>query len=64
MDQRIPPHPGEMIQSTYISELDIRPTKLAKNLKVSPGTMYRLSKGHSNLSAEMALKLSVVLGAG
>lgn len=62
MDQHNPPHPGEMIQSTYLSELDISPTKLARHLKVSPRTISRLLIGHSNVSAEMALKLSVVLG--
>ena len=50
------------IQTTYLSEPDISPTKLARHLKVSPRTVSRLLIGHSNVSAEMALKLSVVLG--
>ncbi|MDX1751453.1 MAG: HigA family addiction module antitoxin [Methylophaga sp.] len=62
MQQHNPPHPGELIQSTYLSELDISPAKLAKHLKISPGTVSRLLNGRTNLSAEMALKLSVVLG--
>ena len=62
MHQFNPPHPGELIQSTYLSTLNISSNKLAKHLKVSSGTVSRLLNCRTSLSVDMALKLSVVLG--
>ena len=60
--QHNPPHPGEFIKETYIKPLDIRLRKAAIDLDVAPSTFSRLIKGDSDLSPEMALKLSKAFG--
>jgi len=62
MSMHNPPHPGEFIREVYIEPFDISSRKVAKSLDVSPSTFIRLLKGHSNISPEMALRLSQVLG--
>ena len=57
-----PPHPGEFIRETYITPSGISSRKVAENLKVSPSTFNRLLNGDSNISPEMALRLSKALG--
>ena len=57
-----PPHPGEFIKEVYLDELNISEREVAMKLKVSPSTFNRLIKGQSNLSPEMALRLSITLG--
>lgn len=60
--QHNPPHPGEFIKETYIKPLDISLRKVAIDLDVAPSTFSRLIKGKSDLSPEMALKLSKAFG--
>ncbi len=62
MSMHNPPHPGEFIREVYIEPFGISSRQVAKNLDVSPSTFIRLLKGHSNISPEMALRLSRVLG--
>ena len=62
MNMYNPPHPGEFIREVYLEPLDIRARAIAKKLNVSPSTFNRLVKGQSNLSPEMALRLSKTLG--
>jgi len=62
MSMHNPPHPGEFIREVYIEPFGISSRQVAKNLDVSPSTFIRLLKGHSNISPEMALRLSQVLG--
>lgn len=57
-----PPHPGEFINETYIKPLKISLRKVAYDLDVAPSTFSRLIKGISDLSPEMALKLSKAFG--
>ena len=57
-----PPHPGEFIREIYISPFEISVRKVADSLGVSPSTLNRLLNGDSNISPEMALRLSKVLG--
>ena len=57
-----PPHPGEFIREVYLEPLGISYSTVAAKLKVAPSTFNRLIKGHSNLSSEMALRLSKTLG--
>ncbi len=57
-----PPHPGEFIREVYLEPLDISYRKVAAKLKVAPSTFNRLVKGQSNISSEMALRLSKTLG--
>ena len=57
-----PPHPGEFIKETYIKPLNISLRKAAVELDVAPSTFSRLISGKSDLSPEMALKLSKAFG--
>ena len=57
-----PPHPGEFIREVYLEPFDISTRGLAAKLKVSPSTLNRLINGTSNVSPEMALRLSQTLG--
>jgi len=57
-----PPHPGEFIKEVYLDELDISEKEVAQKLKVAPSTLNRLIRGKTNISPEMALRLSITLG--
>ncbi|EJI84658.1 MAG: HigA family addiction module antitoxin [Alishewanella agri] len=56
-----PPHPGELIKEA-IEALDISARKLALALDVAPSTVQRLISGKSDMSPEMAIRLSAVIG--
>lgn len=53
---------GEMIREGYIVPLGLNITKLASALDVSPSTLSRLLNGTSDLTFDMAVRLSHVLG--
>lgn len=57
-----PPHPGEFIKEVYLKPLKVSHRIVAAKLKVSPSTFTRLINGRSNISPEMALRLSKTLG--
>ncbi len=57
-----PPHPGEFIRAVYLQPYRISTRRVARKLKVSPSTFNRLVNGASNVSPEMALRLSKTLG--
>ncbi|MBT4146436.1 MAG: HigA family addiction module antidote protein [Gammaproteobacteria bacterium] len=57
-----PSHPGEFIQQVYLDELQVNARTVAKKLGVHSSTFGRLLKGKTNISAEMALRLSKTLG--
>ncbi len=57
-----PPHPGEFIREIYLQPFALSARKVAENLNVSPSTFNRLLNGESNVSPEMALRLSRALG--
>jgi len=61
--QHNPPHVGGLIYRTYIEPFDdISANKIADALGVARSTFSRLINGVSDLSPEMAVRLSVVLG--
>ncbi|MDO9046467.1 MAG: HigA family addiction module antitoxin [Methylobacter sp.] len=62
MSMHNPPHPGEFIREIYLEPLNVSFRLVAEKLKVSPSTFHRLIKGQSNISSEMALRLSKTLG--
>lgn len=62
MSQHNPPHPGAFISEVYIEPFEIVSNQLAKKLDVNPSTLNRLLNRKSDISPEMAVKLSVVLG--
>ena len=58
-----PPHPGEFIQQTFLEpNASVSARSIAKALKVSPSTFNRLLRAESGVSANMAYRLSKVLG--
>jgi addiction module HigA family antidote len=57
-----PPHPGEFIKKTYLEPLEVSLRHAAKELDVSPSTFQRLVAGESDISPEMALRLSKAFG--
>jgi antitoxin HigA-1 len=57
-----PPHPGEFIREIYLEPYNLSIRKVAEKLQVSPSTLSRLIKGQSDISSEMALRLSKTLG--
>ena len=62
MTMHNPPHPGEFIREIYITPHNISVRKVAESLGVSASTLNRLLNGESNVSPEMALRLSKALG--
>lgn len=61
--QHNPPHPGALILRTYISPFsEITGNKVADRLGVARSTFNRLLNGVSDVSPEMAVRLSGVLG--
>ena len=56
-----PPHPGELIKET-METLNLSARALAKALDVAPSTVQRLISGKSDISPEMAIRLSIVIG--
>lgn len=63
LQQYKPPHPGELIKRTYIDPFnDISGNQIARRLGVAVSTFNRLINGVSDISPEMAIRLSKVLG--
>lgn len=54
-----PPHPGEIIKELCIEPLGITVTAAAKALGVSRKTLSAIINGHSGISPEMAIRLSI-----
>lgn len=62
MTMHNPPHPGEFIREVYIEPNNMTGRQLSAKLDVSPSTLNRILQGRSNISPEMALRLSKALG--
>ncbi|MDP3897936.1 MAG: HigA family addiction module antitoxin [Mesorhizobium sp.] len=58
---KTPPHPGRLVKSA-IEELGLTVAKAAKALGVTRAQVYRVVKGESAISPEMALRLETVFG--
>jgi addiction module HigA family antidote len=54
-----PTHPGEILKGLYIEPLGITVTVAASRLGVTRKALSELLNGHSGVSAQMALRLSV-----
>ncbi|MBL1240103.1 HigA family addiction module antidote protein, partial [Enterobacter hormaechei] len=57
-----PVHPGEFIREMFMEPFQTPAAELADNLDVSQSTLSRLLNGKTDLSYEMALRLSKVVG--
>ena len=55
-------HPGEYLQLVYMEPNDLSQVDVAKRLDISPSTLSRLIAGTAELSAAMAVRLSIVFG--
>jgi len=62
MSMHNPPHPGEFIREVYMEPFGLSSRKVARNLNVAASTFIRLLNGESNVTPEMALRLSHVFG--
>jgi antitoxin HigA-1 len=54
-----PTHPGEILKGLYVEPLGITVTDAASRLGVTRKALSELLNGHSGVSAEMALRLSM-----
>lgn len=54
-----PPHPGDVINELCIKPLGVTVTEAAKALGVSRKALSELLNGHTGISAEMAVRLSI-----
>lgn len=54
-----PPHPGLVLQE-WLAEVSV--TQAASQLCVTRAYLSRILHGHADISADMALRLSVLLG--
>ena len=54
-----PPHPGEVIRELCIEPLGVTVTEAAAALGVSRKTLSELLNGHTGISPEMAVRLSI-----
>ena len=54
-----PPHPGEIIRELCLKPLDISVSDAARALDVSRKALSELLNGHTGISPEMALRLSI-----
>lgn len=52
-------HPGEYLEMAYLEPLQLSQKKLSDMLGVSPAAISRLVSGNSDLSPEMAVRLSL-----
>lgn len=55
-------HPGEFIFFAYMEPLEISSIDLAERLDISPSTLSRIINKKMDISYEMAVRLSSVLG--
>jgi len=63
MNMHNPPHPGVFIKEVYLDALEnVSSRAVAEKLHVAPSTFNRIIQGESNISPEMALRLSKTLG--
>ena len=61
MKMHSPLHPGVFIKRTFLDELEISRSELSKRIEVSRSTVSRLVEGTSDVSIEMAQRLSLGL---
>ena len=62
MTMHEPLHPGIIVKDALIDNTDLSITEAAERLGVTRTTLSRLLNGHSGISPEMALRLSLFFG--
>ncbi len=58
-----PPHPGEIIKGLWLEPAKISITDAAKALAISRKTLSKIINGKGSVTPEMAVRLSIALGA-
>lgn len=61
MPMKNPPHPGRGLKDDF-DELGLTTAQAADALGVSRNQLHRVMTGRSDISAEMALRLEIVIG--
>jgi addiction module HigA family antidote len=56
-----PPHPGVIVKKTLIDGANLNVTEAAKLLGVGRVSLSKIINGHSGISPEMAVRLSIAL---
>src|SRR3990172_554948 len=56
-----PPHPGSVVKRALIDNTELSITEAAKLLGIGRITLSKLINGHSGISPEMAVRLSMAL---
>jgi len=59
MQMHNPPHPGEVLKELCLEPVQVSVTDAAKALGVSRKTLSAILNGHSGISPEMAIRLSI-----
>lgn len=62
MSIKNPMHPGEFLLEAFMKPFEISVKKMADGLGVSQSTVSRLINKKADLTADMAVRLSVVVG--
>ena len=61
MPMKNPPHPGLSLKDDF-DELGLSVAKAAEALGISRNQLHRVVAGRSDISAELALRLEIVIG--
>ena len=56
-----PPHPGSVLLRQWISPLGVSITQAARHLGISRKALSEIVNGHTGISPEMAVRLSIAL---
>ena len=59
-EQHLPPHPGSLVRAA-MEDLGLSINAFARKLGVSPATIHRIVTEKSNISPEMAIRLSMTV---
>jgi len=57
-----PLHPGKIIKELCVNAAELTVTEAAKKLEIDRTIFSRLINGHTGISPEMAIRLSIALG--
>lgn len=57
-----PLHPGEVLMEEFLKPMGISQHRLAIHMRVSPQKINDIVRGKRNITADTALRLSIVLG--
>ncbi|TQO19753.1 addiction module HigA family antidote [Rhodoglobus vestalii] len=59
MSMHNPPHPGLLLED-YLGDISL--AEVARRLSVTRATLSRIRNGHASVTADMAVRLGILLG--